>query len=139
MASRVSRRGAAAAAGVWGSAVVGFLGTVVAARLLGVDDFGLFAIVLATAGFVQLLLDLTVEEAVVKYGTRYSAAEDWPRLRRLLRLALAVKLAGGVVGAVGILALAPFADELFGETDLLAPMIVAAFLPLAALPEAVAA
>ena len=139
MASSVIRRGSAAAAGVWGSAVVGFLGTVVAARLLGVDDFGLFAIVLATAGFVQLLLDLTVEEAVVKYGTRYSASEDWPRLRRLLRLALGVKLVGGVVGAAGILVLAPFADALFGEEDLLLPMVVAAFLPLAALPEAVAA
>jgi O-antigen/teichoic acid export membrane protein len=139
MASRVIRRGTATAAGVWGSALVGFLGTVVAARLLGVDDFGVFAIVVSTAGFVQLLLDLTVEEAIVKYGTRYSAAEDWGRFRRLLRLALGVKLAGGVVGALAILALAPFAESIFGHDGLVAALVVAAFLPVAALPEAVAA
>lgn len=139
MASRVIRRGSATAAGVWGSALVGFLGTVVAARLLGVDDFGVFAIVVSAAGFVQLLLDLTVEEAIVKYGTRYSAAGEWGRFRRLLRLALGVKLAGGVLGALAILALAPFADSIFGHDKLVAPLLVAALLPLAALPEAVAA
>lgn len=139
MASRVIRRGTATAAGVWASALVGFVGTVVAARLLGVERFGLFAIVLAATGFVQLVLDLTVEEALVKYGYRYVAAEDWGRLRRLFSVALRIKAFGGVAGALVVLAVAPFSEAIFGDDGLVAPMLVAALLPIVATPEAVAA
>jgi O-antigen/teichoic acid export membrane protein len=139
MASRVIRRGTATAAGVWASALVGILGTVVAARMLGVEGFGLFAIAVAASGFVQLVFDLTVEEALVKYGFRYAAAGDWGRLRRLFSVALRVKAIGGLAGAVVLALLAPFADDIFGEEGLVAPMLVAALMPVVATPEAVAA
>ena len=139
MASRVVRRGSAAAVGVWASAILGFLGTVIAARLLGLREFGLLAIVLAATGFVQLLLDLTVEEALVKYGFRYAEAEEWGRLRRLFRVALRLKAVGGLAGAAVVAAIAPFSDAVFDDQGLVVPMLVAALLPLAAIPEAVAA
>ena len=56
----------------------------------------LLAIVMAAAGFFQTLLDLTVEEAVTKYGFRYATAERWGRLRRLFARALAFKGSGAV-------------------------------------------
>ena len=37
-------------------------------------DFGAFATVMSATGFVQTLLDLTVEEALTKFGFRYVAA-----------------------------------------------------------------
>jgi len=52
---------------LYGGAAAGILGTLVAVRVLGPDRFGLFTLALATASFVQLLLDTTVEEAIVKY------------------------------------------------------------------------
>ena len=56
-----------------------------------------FAAVVAATGFFQLLLDLTIEEALVKYGFRYSRRSSWGRLRRLFEVALAFKLVGGVL------------------------------------------
>ena len=55
---------------------------------------------IVVAGFFQTLLDLTAEEALVKYGFDYSTAEDWGRLRRLFRAALVIKAAGGLLATV---------------------------------------
>ncbi|HXK12984.1 MAG TPA: oligosaccharide flippase family protein, partial [Gaiellaceae bacterium] len=83
MRSRVLRRRAATAFGIYGAALVGFLATIVAARELSVPDFARFAVVFATTSLLQLFVDLTIDEVVVKYGNRYAAREDWGRFRRL--------------------------------------------------------
>lgn len=138
MGSRVFRRRAATAVATYGATVLGILTVAAATRLLGDYRFGLFAIVLAAVAFFQLLLDSTVEEAVVKYGFRYVAAERWGRLRRLLAVALAAKWAGGLGAAVLVLALAPFAEGIFDAEGLLVPMLLGALIPIVQAPEAVA-
>jgi O-antigen/teichoic acid export membrane protein len=128
---RVLVRRSATAAGIYLSVALGFLATVVAARRFGSQEtFGLFAIVLAASGFFQILLDLTVEEAVVKYGFRYVAREEWGKLHELYRNALAVKLVGAVLGALALIALAPFANQLFGHPGLQTALIISAGIPL---------
>ncbi len=139
MRSRVLGRRAATSAGVYGSVVVGFLATVIAARELDRHDFGLLTLVLATTGFVQLLLDFTIDEALVKFGFRYVAREQFGRLRRVFRVAAEVKLAGGALGTLALLALAPAANAIFGERGLTLPLLIAAAIPLAQCPEGLAA
>src|SRR6187401_377498 len=139
MAPSVFRRRSATAAGLYLSVALGILGTVAAARILGLDDFGGFATVMAVVGLAQTLLDLTVEESLTKFGFRYVAAEDWGRLHRLFRRALGVKLIGGALATVVLLALAPVADALFGGEGLAWPMVAAAALPVLAAPENVSA
>jgi O-antigen/teichoic acid export membrane protein len=117
-------------AGIYLSVVLGFLGTVVAARTFSQHVFSLFAIVIAATGFFQSLLDLTVEEALVKYGFRYSAQQDWGRFRRLFEGTLVVKLVGATLGAIGLLILAPFAGDLFGDDSLTTPLMIAAAIPI---------
>jgi O-antigen/teichoic acid export membrane protein len=124
---------------MYGAAALGFLGTIVAARLLGPADFGLYAVVVSSVSFLQLLLDLTVEEAMVKYGFRYSAREEWGKLHRLVRAALAVKLAGGLLAALVLVALAPVADRIFNGDGLATAFLVAALLPAVQAPEGIAA
>jgi O-antigen/teichoic acid export membrane protein len=138
MASRDTRRRAVTAAALYGGTAAGILGTLIAVRVLGPDQFGLLTIALAAASFVQLLLDTTVEEAIVKYGVRYAATDDWGRLRGLFRVGLAIKWGGGAVATLVILALVPFTDALFGEPGLTAPLVVAAFIPIAQAPEGIA-
>jgi O-antigen/teichoic acid export membrane protein len=138
MRSRVLWRRAATAAGVYGAALVGFLATVIAARELDRTDFGLLTLVMATTGFLQMLFDFTIDEALLKFGFRYVAREDYGRLRRLFRVAAAVKLGGGAAGTIGLLALAPFADAAFGERGLLVPLLIAAAIPLVQSPEGLA-
>ena len=110
----------------------------IAVRVLGPEQFGVFTLALATASFVQLLLDTTVEEAIVKYGIRYTATSDWGRLRGLFRAGLAVKWGGGALATVVVLVLVPFSDDLFDQPDLTAPLVIAAFIPLAQAPEGIA-
>ncbi len=139
MAQSVLRRRVATAAGLYLSVALGILGTIAAARILGLEDFGRFATVMAVVGLAQTLLDLTVEESLTKFGFRYIAGEDWGKLRRLFRRALELKLVGGALATVLLLLLAPLADAVFGGDELAAPMVAAAALPLLAAPENVSA
>src|SRR6476619_1376969 len=133
------RRRSATAAGLYLSVALGILVTIASARMLGLADFGRFATVMAVVGLAQTLLDLTVEESLTKFGFRYVASEDWGRLHRLFRRAFEIKLVGGALATVVLLALAPAADALFGGQDLAWPMVAAAALPLIAAPENVSA
>ena len=137
MRSRTVRR-SATAGGIYLSAVLGFLGQILAARWLGVERYGLLAIVMSVTGFVQFLFDLTVEEAVIKYGFRYQASEQWGKLRRLYSRALRIKLVGSLIAGVAIVAVAPAAHAVFGHSDLLLPLLIAACLPLVQAPEGLA-
>ena len=139
MGSRLHWRRSVTAAGLYGSTLLGVLGTVVAARAFSKEDFGLFATVFVAAGFFQVLLDLTVEESLAKYGFRYSVAEDYGRLRGLFRSALKLKLAGGVLAGLALLALAPVADAIFDGRGLGTLFVAVAALPLVQSPENVAA
>ncbi len=139
MRSRVLWRRSATALGTYTATVLGFLATVVATRELGTDDYARFAAIVAATAFVQLLLDLTVEEALVKYGFRYVAAKHWGRLRRVFEAALVFKVGGGVLGGVALVALAPVAASLWGVDDVVVPMSIAAAIPIVQAPEGVAA
>jgi O-antigen/teichoic acid export membrane protein len=136
--SAIRFRHSATAGGIYLSVAFGFLGTLFVARQLEADDFGLFAIVIVTTGFFQSLLDLTAEEALVKYGFDYAAAESWGRLRRLFGQALLIKAAGGLLAGIMLVVLAPLADSIFGASGLTVPFLIAAPLPLLQSPEGVA-
>jgi O-antigen/teichoic acid export membrane protein len=138
MALRDHRRRLVTAAALYGGTLAGILGTLIAVRALGPEGFGTFTLAITAAGFVLLLLDTTVEEAMVKYGFRYLASEDWGRLRRLFRVGLAVKWAGGAAATAVMLVLTPFADDVFGLPGITTPFLVAAFLPVVQAPEGAA-
>jgi O-antigen/teichoic acid export membrane protein len=138
MRSRLLRRRFATAVGTYLSAIFGVVGTLIAARILGPRSFGVYSLVLVSTSFFQVLLDVTVEEAMVKFGFRYTESEDWGRLQRLFRRVLRLKAIGVVLAGVALLALAPFADRLFGSSNLRTPLLVAALLPLVQAPESVA-
>src|ERR671923_2608968 len=118
MRSRLFWRRSAAAAGIYASAILGFLGTVIAAHAFSTRVLGLYALVLAATGFFQTLLDLTVEEALVKYGFRFQERADWGRLRRLFVRAVQLKVAGGVFFAGVLVSPPPGGGSLFGAPGL---------------------
>ena len=130
MSSRVLRRRSATAAWIYAAVACGIVGSIVAARVFGLDDFGVFMTALVVVGFFQTLLDLTVEESLTKYGFRYVTGQDWGRLRRLFRQALLIKVVGGVLATLLVIALAPFADEIFGADGLEQALLAASLLPL---------
>jgi O-antigen/teichoic acid export membrane protein len=138
MASRILRRRAATAFGIYGSALLGFAATVVAARELSKLDFARFALVFGTTSLLQLFVDLTIDEVVVKYGNRYAAREQWGRFRRLFQVGLAIKMAGGALGTVAVVVAAVLAPLVWQTPGLRDAMLVAALIPLIQQPEGMA-
>jgi O-antigen/teichoic acid export membrane protein len=107
--------------GIYTSVALGFLGTVVATKEFNSSRvFGDYATVIFATGFLQSLFDLTVEEAVVKYGFRYATREDWGRFRRLFASALRFKLAGSSLGAIGLVVFSQLAPARLEVPSLLA-------------------
>jgi O-antigen/teichoic acid export membrane protein len=135
MRFRVLQRRAATAVGIYGSALLGILASVVAAREMTVVEFSSFALVFAITGLLQLFLDLTANEVVVKYGNRYAARADWGRFRRLFDIGLRVKIAGGVLGAIGVIIAALVSPWIWNVPGLTEPLLIAAFVPLLQAPE----
>jgi O-antigen/teichoic acid export membrane protein len=138
MRSRLFLRRTTAAAGIYASVVLGFFATVIAAHRFSTTTFGLYALVISAAGFFQSLLDLTVEEVLVKYGFRFATREDWGRLRGLFRSALRFKLVGAVLASLALLGLAPLAHFVFHKSGLATPLAVAALIPLVQFAEGTA-
>jgi O-antigen/teichoic acid export membrane protein len=138
MRSRILRRRAVTAFGVYGSAALGFLATVVAARELSKAEFARFALAFGTTTLLQLFVDLTIDEVVIKYGNRYVARDDWGRFHRLFRIGLLVKLLGGAAGTVAVVAAAFLAPYLWQTGGVRGPMLVASLIPLIQQPEGMA-
>jgi O-antigen/teichoic acid export membrane protein len=124
---RLFVRRSVTAVGIYSSVALGFLATIVATRELhSPHTFGDYATVLFAVGFCQSFFDLTAEEALVKYGFRYTAQEDWGHLRRLFSSALWFKLVGSTCGAVALVVFA-----FVGPDRLQVPLLLAAGIPLA--------
>jgi O-antigen/teichoic acid export membrane protein len=138
MPSRVLRRRAATAFGIYGSAALGFAATIVAARELTKPDFARFALVFGATSLLQLFVDLTVDEVVIKYGNRYAAREQWGRFQRLFRVGLAVKLAGGAAGSLAVVGAALLAPLIWTTGGLRGAMLIAALVPFVQQPEGMA-
>jgi O-antigen/teichoic acid export membrane protein len=138
MAPRLLGRRMVTAGGVYTATVLGFATSVVATHVLGVHGYARYAIVLAAVGFFQLLLDLTIDEALIKYGFRYTTNDDWGRLRRLFEVALGVKFAGGLLAMLMIALLAPLSHLLWTQSGLTWPLLVGALVPPAQAAEGVA-
>lgn len=139
MDGTVLRRRAGAAAGTYSSIVLGFLGTIVAAHVFSTAVLGLFTLVIASAGFFQTLLDLTIEEALIKFGFRYITREDWGRLRRLFRRTFVFKAVGALLAGAALVGLGLGAGTVFHHSELRTPLLLSALLPIAQSPEGMAA
>ena len=121
--SRLLVRRSLTAVGIYASVVVGFLATVVASRLLTKQEFGDYATVLYATAFFQAFFDLTVEEALVKYGFRFVTREEWGLLRSLFRSAFRFKVIGSTLGGIALLVLAAFVPARMTDALIVASLI----------------
>ncbi|HWB23580.1 MAG TPA: hypothetical protein VG652_11925 [Gaiellaceae bacterium] len=125
-----ARRRSGAAIGIYTSAALGIAGSLIVFRVLKPHDAGRYSIVIGAVSFFSLLVDLTSDEALVKYGFRYAAQEDWGRFHQVVRLTFSFEFAASLVASALIAAVAPFMGSIFNGGDgLLVPMLIATLLP----------
>ncbi len=99
----------------FGGTAFAFVGSIVAARALGPNDYGSVVLAIATASFATLFLDLTLTDGVVHHGFRALETGDGGNLRSLLRAAFLSDLTVGVVVAAAVIGFAaPIADVASG-------------------------
>ena len=76
--------------------------TVVLARILGADEFGRYAIVVATGGLVAMMIDVRSWETVMRFTHRFRERERPDLAWATVRLLLAADIAVALVIAVGL-------------------------------------
>lgn len=100
--------------------VLGFVNTIVLARLLAPHDFGVIAVGTTAFQLLQGLTDIGVSQAVVRFQDTTRDEVD---------TLFTLSAARGVLVAAVMIAVAPFAGAFYGD-----PRMAAVFLGLAALP-----
>ena len=125
--SAVVRR-SVTAGGMYAATALGIVGSLVALRVLRPDGAGRFSLAVGTAAFFQLLLELTSDEALIKFGFRYSESAEWGKFHRLVRLMFGFELFASLGAGVLVAVVGALSPVLF-HVHLLEPMLLAALLP----------
>jgi O-antigen/teichoic acid export membrane protein len=121
-------RGSVTAGGMYGATALGIAGSLVALRVLHPDGAGRFSLAVGTAAFFQLLLELTSDEALIKFGFRYSEQAEWGKFHRLVGLMFRFEFFASLAAGVLVAIAGVFSPTLF-HAHLLEPMLLAALLP----------
>lgn len=111
---RVLRNFIVLASGRAAGGVLGFVATLLSARALGPEDFGVVALISAYVLVVRGFVNIKPFEAVVRYGVALADDQDHGGLARLLRGSLLLDCVSAVSGAVLAIAVATAAGPLMG-------------------------
>lgn len=90
---------------------------VLAARALGPAEYGVLILVHTYTVTVGGIVSFPGWHAVVRYGAEAVAADDVPRMMRLLRFTATLELGVGVAAIVAAMALAPWIGPRLGWSD----------------------
>lgn len=106
-----------------------------AARLLGAHEAGLYFLCMTWVGLAATVARAGFEKAVVRHMAGELALGRLAPARRAMRIGFAATALGGIVATLATLAIAaPAVRYVFGDPDLLRPLLIAA---LAILPQAI--
>lgn len=104
--------------------MAGVLTLLVVARALGPAALGVLALVETYVRLADRLLRLEPWQAFIKYGIGALEAEDKDRFRRLVKLSMAIDVAGGCLAGVVAIALAHLIAPWIGLTNPEAPRLL---------------
>jgi O-antigen/teichoic acid export membrane protein len=107
------------------AAVLSLIYLAIVTRTLGPANYGIFAIILATALTVQLLVSFNVWQILVKYGHNHIANKDHNALARLIRFCTAIDIASALFNIVVVCMLFWFGQRYLGLSPQLLPYCIA--------------
>ncbi|WP_462137912.1 oligosaccharide flippase family protein [Candidatus Mycalebacterium sp.] len=93
------------------------LEVIVLARFLGLEQFGLFSIVVSYVNIVNGIVDFNVREAVIRYVGKYREAKDSVKTLSFVKLFYLIDFLSGAVAFVAAVLLAGIANSLFIKSE----------------------
>ena len=103
--------------------LAGIATSVLAARGLGPDDFGAYALVLSVAGIATVLSDLGIGQTAVRYASRAVSQNDVGGQLTILRWAFRVRLILSLLVTTGLFIASPFLADRVWKMEGLAPLL----------------
>jgi O-antigen/teichoic acid export membrane protein len=104
--------------------VLGLVSVVLAARALGPDRYGVFALVIVYEVTVGKLVSFNAWQAVIKFGSEALHANDRPGLRQLVKFGYCLDVSSALVGTIVAIALAGPTIALLGWDQSVRPLLV---------------
>ena len=102
--------------------IAGIITSVLAARGLGPDDFGAYALVMSVAGIATVLSDLGIGQTAVRYASRAVARNDTGGQLTILRWAFRIRLILSFVITLVLYAAAPILAHAW-KAETLTPLL----------------
>jgi len=106
------------------AAVLGLVATVLTARALGPERYGIFALVLVYQLTVGKLVTFDAWQAIIKFGSDALHADDQPALRQLIKFGFGLDVASAIVGTVLAISLSGPVISLLGWDQSVRPLLV---------------
>ncbi len=95
------------------SAVFAAIEPIVLARILGVSDFGLLALIVAYVDFLNKFFDVRVWETATKYIGTFWEKRDYERTRSMVKLSYIVDISSGILAFAIAVLTASIANKYF--------------------------
>ncbi len=105
----------------------GFVASVVVARFLGPEKYGLYSFVIWALSTIALLGNLGIPTTITKYVSEYWGKKDFAAIGAIVSRLLKVKLLSGVLVGLLLFFLAPLISRWYHNPDLTLYLRVAAF------------
>ena len=125
VARRVARNAIYNISGLIVGNVSGLFLTVVLARILKPENFGIYSLALSIAMLSIALANLGVDNAVVRYVAYYAGKEDYAKIRGHFRYFLRVKLLLSTLVSSSLIVLSRQLAMIFGDERLVLPFVFA--------------
>lgn len=107
-----------------GSAGLSFAQSALAARVIGVADFGLLGGITQLAGLLNRLMSFRMGDLVVSYVGEFMAKEQDDKAAAVFKLASLVETASSAIAYALLIAVAPLAARILAPDRDLAPLII---------------
>jgi O-antigen/teichoic acid export membrane protein len=105
----------------------GFIASVVVARFLGPEKYGIYSFVIWVLSTIALLANLGIPTTVTKYVSEYWGKNDIPTIGAILSRLFKVKLLAGILVGLLLFFFAPLISRWYHNPDLTLYLRVAAF------------
>ena len=114
--------------GVAASSIITALGVILVARMLSPAEYGLVTIALIAPSLIQIIRDLGIDQATIKYTAQYNQENKPAQIKNILAAEITFELILGLVLSVASYLLSGFlATSIFNRPEIISLLQIASF------------